>query len=502
MNFDWSYLISLFRDADFWQASWMVVKLSVLTWLGGIVLGLGVALAKQSANPLIRNLAAGYIWLFRSLPLLVLLIFTYNLPQMIPATSVVLSNPFAAGLIALILSETAYIAEIHRGGLLSVQQGQFEAGKALGLSTRQIRFSIIIPQSLRISLPTLVNEFITIVKMTSLVSVISLSEILMVGERLYTENFKVMETLLAVACYYVLIVTVFERLFGWLERRCDVKNRKPALFDAEQTRASLPAAPTTIRKSHSASAKPILQLKGLSKAFNGKPVLNDISLSVRPGEVISIIGPSGSGKTTLIRMVNGLEKMDKGSVELLGREFITAGQRENALPYRAQITRLGMVFQGFNLFPHKTVLENLLLAPLLHQSDSRKELHQRSLIMLDKVGMLEHANKYPHQLSGGQQQRVAIARTLVMKPAVVLFDEPTSALDPERVSEVLQVIEKLAEEGITMLIVTHEMKFALAISDRIVFMEQGRIGVDAPPAEILKMHDHRISNFINNMAAA
>lgn len=502
MQFDWPYLISLFHYADFWRASWLVVQLSVLTWLGGIVLGLGVALAKQSRHALLRHVAGCYIWLFRSLPLLVLLIFIFNLPQIFPATSSVLSNPFAAGLLALIISETAYIAEIHRGGLLSVQRGQFEAGRALGLNTTQIRLSIIIPQALRISLPTLVNEFITIVKMTSLVSVISLSEILMVGERLYTDNFKVMETMLAVACYYVLIVTVFERLFGWLERRWDVQSRTPAPFDAEQARASLPAPQALTRKSQSASAKPILQLRGISKAFNDKPVLRDINLSVKPGEVISIIGPSGSGKTTLIRTVNGLEKLDQGSVELLGQEFIQAGQRDNALAYRSQITRLGMVFQGFNLFPHKTVLENLLLAPRLHNLDSREDLHQRSLAMLDKVGMLEHATKYPHQLSGGQQQRVAIARTLVMKPAVVLFDEPTSALDPERVSEVLQVIEKLAEEGITMLIVTHEMKFAFTISDRVVFMEQGRIQIDASPAEIRQMRDHRISRFIDDMATA
>ena len=502
MHFDWRYLISLFHYADFWRASWLVVQLSVMTWLGGIVLGLGVALAKQSRNTLLRNAAGCYIWLFRSLPLLVLLIFIFNLPQIFPTTSGLLSNPFAAGLLALILSETAYIAEIHRGGLLSVQRGQFEAGRALGLNNTRIRLSIIIPQALRISLPTLVNEFITIVKMTSLVSVISLSEILMVGERLYTDNFKVMETLLAVAFYYVLIVTLFERLFGWLERRWDVLNRKPAPFDVAQARASLPVQPVATRKSHSASAKPILKLTGLSKSFNGKPVLNNINLSVKPGEVISIIGTSGSGKTTLIRMINGVEKMDQGSVELLGRAFIHAGQRENALPYRAQITRLGMVFQGFNLFPHKTVLENLMLAPRLHNLDNPNDLYKRSLAMLDKVGMLEHATKYPHQLSGGQQQRVAIARTLVMKPAVVLFDEPTSALDPERVSEVLQVIEKLAEEGITMLIVTHEMRFAFTISDRVVFMEQGRIEIDAPPEEIRQMRNHRILRFIDDMATA
>ncbi|KAA9000061.1 amino acid ABC transporter permease/ATP-binding protein [Affinibrenneria salicis] len=502
MNFDWPYLLSLFSYADFWRASWLVVQLSVLTWGLGIVLGLVVALGKQSKLGALRRLSSVYIWLFRSLPLLVLLIFIFNLPQIFPLTSGLLSDPFSAGLIALTISETAYIAEIHRGGLLSVQKGQFEAGRALGLRTAQIRLFIVIPQALRISLPTLVNEFITIVKLTSLVSVISLSEILMVGQRLYTDNFKVMETLLAVACYYVLIVTLFERLIGWLERRIDVQRKEPKSFDAAAERAALPTPLPAKRHRSSPSAKPILELQQISKSFNGKPVLHDINLQVKPGEVISIIGPSGSGKTTLIRTINGLETLDSGSVRLLGQDFIHAGQKENALEYRSQITRLGMVFQSFNLFPHKTVLENLMLAPRLLNQDDRAGIRQRSLAMLDKVGMLDHANKYPHQLSGGQQQRVAIARTLVMRPSVVLFDEPTSALDPERVTEVLNVIEKLAQEGITMLIVTHEMKFAFAISDRVVFMEDGRIALDAPPATLRQMSDPRINRFLSDMAQA
>ncbi|WP_226568596.1 amino acid ABC transporter permease/ATP-binding protein [Mangrovibacter yixingensis] len=502
MQFDWHYLFSLFTFADFWHASWLVVQLSLLTWVGGVVLGLGLAFARQSPRRWVSQAAAVYIWLFRSLPLLVLLIFIFNLPQMIPETGALLSSPFIAGAIALILSETAYIAEIHRGGLISVQRGQYEAGKALGLGNGQIRLKIIIPQALRISLPTLVNEFITIVKMTSLVSVISLSEILMVGERLYTENFKVMETLLAVACYYVLIVTLFERLFSWLEKRLDIQRRQPAMIDADQVRATLPALVPGTRRSVSPSAKPILELSNIQKAFNGKTVLNGINLAVRPGEIISIIGPSGSGKTTLIRTINGLETLDGGTVRLLGHDFIEAGQADNALSWRSNITKLGMVFQGFNLFPHKTVLENLMLAPRLHFEEQPEGLKQRCLAMLDKVGMLEHANKYPHQLSGGQQQRVAIARTLVMRPSVVLFDEPTSALDPERVTEVLDVIAKLAQEGITMLIVTHEMKFAFTISDRVVFMEHGNIEVDASPNAILQMREHRINRFIQDMATA
>lgn len=500
MQFDWHYLFSLLTFTDFWKASVLVVALSLLTWVSGVVLGLGVAFARQSRSCVLRKVAALYIWLFRSLPLLVLLIFIFNLPQMCPSLQGVLGNPFVASAIALILSETAYIAEIHRGGLIAVQKGQFEAGKALGLSRGRINAYIIVPQALRISLPTLVNEFITIVKMTSLVSVISLAEILMVGERLYTDNFKVMETLLAVAFYYVLIVTVFERLFAKLEAYLDVQRRTPDVIDTDTVRMELPVASPSLRRDVHPSAKPILDVSGLSKAFDGKQVLDDIRLAVQPGEVISIIGPSGSGKTTFIRMINGLEKMDAGEVRLSGRTFIQAGQTDYALPWRAQITKIGMVFQGFNLFPHKSVIDNLMLAPRLHFSEDPQTLRQHCFAMLDKVGMLEHAYKYPHQLSGGQQQRVAIARTLVMKPSIILFDEPTSALDPERVAEVLDVIARLAKEGITMLIVTHEMKFAFSVSDRVVFMEHGHIVVDAPPAEIRQMSGSRIHAFVNDLA--
>src|SRR5690606_34583860 len=203
--FDWNYTLGLLWSKDFWWATLTVVQLSLVSWIISVVLGFLVALARQSKNFALRNTAAGYIWFFRSLPLLVLLIFVYNLPQAFPSTGALLSQPFIAGLIALVLSETAYIAEIHRGALLSIGKGQFEAGHVLGLSRFSQQKQIIIPQALRVALPALGNEYISIVKLTSLVSVISLAEILLVGQRYYTQNFKVMETMLAVAFYYVFV---------------------------------------------------------------------------------------------------------------------------------------------------------------------------------------------------------------------------------------------------------------------------------------------------------
>jgi len=499
MHFDWNYAASLLWDTDFWKACLVVVKLSTATWVVGVAAGFVLALAKQAKNPVLNRLAGLYIWFFRSLPLLVLLVFVYNLPQVFPASGALLSDPFYAGLTALVVSETAFIAEIHRGGILGVPRGQVEAGRALGIRYAGIQRMIVVPQALRIALPALSNEFITIAKLTSLVSVISLAEILLVGQRLYTQNFMVFETMLAVAFYYVLIVTVFDKLLGWLERHMNILRRAPRPLALDEAARRRLAQPSAQGGRGAAQARAALQVQGARKRYGEHEVLKGIDLNVRAGEVISIIGPSGSGKTSLIRTLNGLETLDGGRVLLHGQPFLgAAGTGAPAAP-GARILDIGMVFQSFNLFPHMTVLENVMLAPKYHRRGDARALRDEALSMLDKVGMLDHAHKYPHQLSGGQQQRVAIARALAMQPSIMLFDEPTSALDPELVAEVLKVVERLACEGMTMLIVTHEMGFAFKVSDRIVFMEGGRVLLDAPPAEVSASADPRIRDFFSHV---
>lgn len=227
MQFEWAYFFSLFSLPAFWKACWTVIKLSALAWLIGLLLGFGLASARQSASRWLRALAGVYVWFFRSVPLLVLLIFVYNLPQLLPTSGALLSNPFYAGLFALVLTEAAYMAEIHRGGLLSVAKGQREAARALGIRPLGAQRLIVVPQAFRIALPTLTNEYVTIVKLTSLVSVISLTELLLVGQRLYAQNFLVLETLGAVAVYYVLIVSLFGWGLQYLERHLDLTRRKP-----------------------------------------------------------------------------------------------------------------------------------------------------------------------------------------------------------------------------------------------------------------------------------
>lgn len=506
MTFDWNYMLSLLSNHDFWQATWTVIKLSLLTWFFSIVLGFILALAKQSPRKLFNTPARIYIWLFRSIPLLVLLIFVYNLPQAMPSLASILNDPFRAGLIAMVLCEAAYIAEIHRGGLLSIPKGQSEAARALGMRYAGTQWRVVIPQALRVALPALANEYIAIVKLSSLVSVISLTEILMVGQRLYSQNFLVMETMAAVAFYYVFIVTVFDFLLKRLEKYLDVTQRNTSRpVDAEMRQLAVAGQPTTARH-FSDQAAPALQASRLHKAYNNVEVLGAVSLRIQPGEVVSVIGPSGSGKTTLIRLLNGLEQIDNGEIKINGQPFIhlnRQGQQKPRFTENAQHRmNIGMVFQSFNLFPHLTVLGNLLLAPRYHRLASEAELKQQACELLHKVGMLDHAWKYPHQLSGGQQQRVAIARALMMRPQIMLFDEPTSALDPEKVNEVLQVIESLAQEGITMVIVTHEMNFAFKISDRIVFMEKGRVVCDDTPQAMREGHHPRVDAFLKDVSLA
>ncbi len=225
-------------------------------------------------------------------------------------------------------------------------------------------------------------------------------------------------------------------------------------------------------------ATPMISVKGVNKHFGALHVLKDINLEVPRGQVVVLLGPSGSGKSTLCRTINRLETIDSGSIHIDGELLPEEGRKLATL--RSEV---GMVFQSFNLFAHKTILENVTLAPMKVRGKGREEARSRAIELLERVGVANQADKYPAQLSGGQQQRVAIARSLAMGPKVMLFDEPTSALDPEMVNEVLSVMTSLATEGMTMIVVTHEMGFARRASNRVVFMADGTIVEDAEPDE-------------------
>ncbi len=248
----------------------------------------------------------------------------------------------------------------------------------------------------------------------------------------------------------------------------------------------------------SAAAEPIIRMDGVNKWYGQFQVLTDINLAVQAGERIVVCGPSGSGKSTLIRCINRLETVQKGSIVVDGIDLTAGGRNVDAV--RAEV---GMVFQQFNLFPHLTILQNCTLAPMRSRGMKKDEAEAVAMKYLTRVRIPDQAHKYPSQLSGGQQQRVAIARSLCMSPKVMLFDEPTSALDPEMVKEVLDTMISLADEGMTMLCVTHEMGFARSVADRVIFMASGRIVEEAPPREFFGSPQHEMTrNFLGQILSS
>jgi polar amino acid transport system ATP-binding protein len=254
----------------------------------------------------------------------------------------------------------------------------------------------------------------------------------------------------------------------------------------------VPATPLHTEAAATALERPVLEVYGISKKFADQDVLVDVSLSVRRGQTICILGPSGSGKSTLLRCVNWLERPDHGQIFVCGQRIgYRAGSDQ--LMSQAELamirSRIGMVFQHFNLWPHLTVLGNLIEAPIWVQRRPRDEVIAEAEALLDKIGLREKRDVYPARLSGGQKQRVAIARALAMQPAVLLFDEATSALDPELVGEVLAVMEELAKDGMTMVVVTHEMSFAQDAADEIIFLDRGRVVEVAKPEKFFRQPD-------------
>ncbi|HMJ02747.1 MAG TPA: amino acid ABC transporter permease/ATP-binding protein [Conexibacter sp.] len=515
-SFDWSYFVDLFGSDRIWSAAETTLVLATLSWVLAGAVGLLVAMLVTSRRSALVWPARAYVWLFRGLPLLLLVIFVYNaVPQAIPGLSSFLSSPFRAGLVALVLSESAYMAEVFRAGLGAVGQDQREAARALGLPYVGVQRLVVLPQAFRIVIPPLGNEYISNLKNTSLVSVIGLAELTLAGERIFAQNFLIIETLTVVACIYLAMVTFFTVLQTLLERKLDVTqrssgeptwrrwasfgNRRPPLPVAAEADGRVADAELVVptarrpRKPPAAhDAPPLVEARGVAKRFGQREVLHDVDLAVQPGEVVVIIGASGSGKSTLLRCINHLCAVDAGSVRVNGHPIGFREREDGRLAPASdrvvarQRRDVGMVFQRFNLFPHRTALQNVALAPCYLNAGTKDGVFEQAQALLSKVGLGDHLQHYPHELSGGQQQRVAIARALALRPAVMLFDEPTSALDPELVGEVMEAILDLAEDGMTMVIVTHEMRFARRIADRVIVMDEGQIVESGPPEQIFE----------------
>jgi polar amino acid transport system permease protein len=517
-----------------WQGLLIAIEISVAAFVAALPFALGLALMRMSRSRAVRWLPVPFLWVMRGTPILLQLLFWYNVLPLIG----IRTSAMATAIIGLALNEIAFMAEIIRGGLLSVRQTQRDAAAALGLKRWQVLQRVVIPQALRTIVPAMSNEAIIIVKNTSLASVITVGELTLRSEQVVSTNFEYVPVFLAAGVLYLVATSVIVVIQGWLEARLNIERRarhqaRAALRAREAGQLALtpatPAAPPpngkvpsppaamagapaamagapamasgsddqlirALRPSqnvHAEGGEPYVQIRGVHKGFHGNPVLKGVSLDVEPGHVVFLIGPSGSGKTTLLRTINHLETVDDGEI-LVGGEHV--GYRmtgEGLAPVRDPAAarakaRIGMVFQHFNLFDHLTVLENIMEAPIRVYHRKPEEARQEARALLDWAGLAEHEHHYPHQLSGGQQQRIAIIRAVATHPRLMLFDEPTSALDPELVGEVLALMRRLAEAGMTMVVVSHEIVFARAWADKVVFMADGCIVEQGAPDEVFR----------------
>jgi polar amino acid transport system permease protein len=506
---------------------WIAVKITALAMIAGLFLGLLLALMRLSRFRVLSGAAWLYIWIIRGTPLLLQLIFIYDA---LPRLGIRL-DPFTSAVIGFALNEAAFAAEFIRGGILSVNRNQSVAAASLGMGPTLTLRRIILPQAMRAITPQMGNATISMLKGTSLASVIFVNELTFRAQQIVATNFDFFSVFIAAALLYLTMTTIIALAQLAIERKLDPELRgapssetvwsrmfglgmrgDSAKAPASAPAPALPAAPAMqkpdlagIVRSHvasdlpgqsRASDAPFVVCSNVHKSYTirGQPkreVLRGVNFSVRRGEVVTIMGPSGSGKSTLLRLINHLEQLDDGEITV-DDQFVGYERRNGRLvPVRdvaasRAAARVGMVFQQFNLFDHFTAVENIMEAPIRVYGESTEVARERALALLASVGLAHHADHLPQRLSGGQQQRVAIARALAVNPKLMLFDEPTSALDPELVGEVLGVIRKLAEGGMTMIVVTHEVRFAREVADRVVFMDEGVIVEEGPPEEVLE----------------
>ena len=518
-----------------WQGMLIAIEITVISMALALGLGLALALMRQSRNAVLRTAALLYIWFIRGTPILLQLVFLYTA---LPTLGIGLDSVQTA-VLGFTLNESAFAAEIIRGGIRSVNRTQLIAAQSLGMGTVLTLRKIVLPQALRAILPALGNDAISMLKLTSLGSVIAVNELMLRSQNIVAQNFLFFQVYCASGLMYLLATTLMSFGQSLLEQKLKLGD-EPAESAEEPFAARVlrlasgrrapkiefqdePPPPPPVNlgaKSSSGLARFLADLgasghhptddafvdcRGVSKNYGGKQVLCGVDLKVGKGEVVVLIGPSGSGKSTLLRMINHLETMDGGEV-LVGGEHVGYQNDDGALRpvrdlARARATaRIGMVFQHFNLFDHLPVAENVSIAPVYVFGMPQADADRVAADLLTDVGLGNHLRHLPHRLSGGQQQRVAIVRALAIAPRLMLFDEPTSALDPELVDEVLQLMRRLAEAGMTMIVVTHEIRFARAVADRIVFMAEGRVVEEGPPEQILTApREERTRRFLRHL---
>jgi len=466
------------------------LEIAVIAIAAGVVLGLGLALMRLSAFKPVSGFAWFYIWFMRGTPVLLQLVFLYDA---LPPLGIKLDS-FTTAVLGFSLNEAAFCAEIIRGGIISVDRRQTVAAAALGMGWFLTLRRIVLPQAMRAILPALANQAITVIKGTAVASVIFVNELTFRSQQIVGQNFKFFTVFAAAGIIYLVMTSAVAALQRYLERRFnpEIERRRIATVvpdeqvEAMDWRTLIDATPPA-----ASSEAAFVTCRGVRKSYGPREILRGVDLTVGRGEVVVVMGPSGSGKSTLLRLINHLEHVDGGEIVVDGRHVGYESHANGRLQpvrdlagARAE-ARIGMVFQSFNLFEHLTALENVAEAPVQVYGEEEAAARARGVRLLAAVGLARHVDHLPHRLSGGQQQRVAIARALAVSPKLMLFDEPTSALDPELVGEVLTAIRHMAEAGMTMIVVTHEVRFAREVADRIVFMDEGLIVEQGTPAEVL-----------------
>lgn len=533
MNEIFSYVFNSFLL----EGAWIAIKITALAMLAGLFLGLLLALMRLSRFKVVSAAAWFYIWVMRGTPLLLQLVFIFDA---LPRLGIRLDS-FTTAVIGFALNEAAFAAEFIRGGILAVNRNQSIAAASLGMGPVLTLRRIVLPQAMRAILPQIANATIGMLKGTSLASVIFVNELTFRAQQIIATNFSFFTVFVAAGILYLAMTTVIASIQLVLERRLDPELRSSgsgmsgmarmfgfggALSSSQPAQGASSSAPLDSASmpppaqrlaevladinntdQEPVGSAPFVSCRGVRKSYgtaggSKREILRGVDFEVQRGEVVTIMGPSGSGKSTLLRLVNHLEALDGGEITVGGQ--LVGYRRDNGVlkPVRdlagaRASARIGMVFQHFNLFDHFTALENITEAPVRVYGVSPVAARERALALLAGVGLSHHADHLPQRLSGGQQQRVAIARALAVSPRLMLFDEPTSALDPELVGEVLAVIRKLAEGGMTMIVVTHEVRFAREVADRVVFMDEGVIVEEGPPSEVLERpRERRTQQFL------
>jgi polar amino acid transport system permease protein len=467
------------------EGALLALQIAALAMVGGMFLGLGLALMRLSRLSVVRGAAWLYIWFVRGTPQLLQLVFIYDA---LPPLGIKLDT-FTTAVVGFALNEAAFSAEIIRGGILSVNRNQSVAATALGMGPFRTLRRIILPQAMRAILPGMANDVISMIKGTSIASVIFVNELTFRSQQIVGQNFKFFTVFAAAGVIYLVMTSAVALGQAVLERRFNLEIDREAgrgsvlpaflrdLFPGAAAKPKAPERPSKVELPANAAAsldwianvtsveesastdteRPFVEIRNVHKSYGSREVLRGIDLNVGRGEVVVIMGPSGSGKSTLLRLVNHLETLDWGEIKVEGNYVGYRKENGKLRPLRdlaaaRASARIGMVFQHFNLFDHLTALENIMEAPVQ---------------------------------VGGQQQRIAIARALAISPRLMLFDEPTSALDPELVGEVLGVMRRLANAGMTMIVVTHEVRFAREVADRVIFMDEGVIVEQGRPEDVL-----------------